>query len=127
MKKWLALLLLILLTTALVLPAAAANEETRDGNVINVVLDGSTDWDSTVNNPKGLPIFAIAFEPSAANDKLVVRQNGAHGNKIFSGLDAANSGLSRLYPGTVLFKPYIKASDCTLGTPANATVMIILK
>jgi hypothetical protein len=47
-----------------------------------LMLDGSTDWDSRINNPAGLNLFTVVFSPSAANDNLVIRHAGPDGNII---------------------------------------------
>lgn len=123
MKNKLFLALLIICLAASM--AAAANTETRDGNTLMLVLDGSTDWDSKVNYPAGLPLFSIAFLPSAADDALTVREKTAAGNRIFSAKDSLGAGLVQYYPSSILFHPYIKASELTLTTPGNARVMLI--
>jgi hypothetical protein len=120
---FLALLLVILAGFG----ALAANTETQEGNTIMLVLDGTTNWDSRINNPGGLNLFMVVFSPSAAGDNLVVRHNGPDGNIIFPGKSVSGEPLALQFPESLLFKPYIKASDCTLGTAASARVMLVIK
>ena len=114
-------LLLICLVSSM---ALAANTTIRSGNFIEIILDGSTDWDITTTvAANGVALKSIAFYPSAANDVLVVRDGSATGTRIFSGKDVGGGGIIVYYDG-IMAKPYIKASSCTLGTPANARVII---
>jgi hypothetical protein len=107
----------------------AANTETPEENkIITLVLDGSTDWDSRWNHPGGLALDKILFYSSAPNDILMLRQNGPLGSVIFVAKSTLGDPLAFKFPdnGTLL-KPFIKSSDCTLGTPANALVLLYLK
>jgi len=92
---------------------------------VQVVPDAGTAWDSPAAYTNGLNVAAILFVPSAANDRLVVRDVAAGGNVIFN--DISLDGGSRvLYIGRRI-KPYILKADCTLGTPANVRIVFILQ
>lgn len=106
--------------------AQAANTVVRDGNLITLTLDGSTNWDSQTDYPNGLAIHSIAFYPSAANDVLAIRHRSVSGPMVLYCKDTAGAGVVRYYPGALL-KPYIVASELTLNTAANARVIIVLK
>ena len=108
--------------------AVAAPTAVKSGNVIVITPDGTTnDWDSTVLYPNGMYIYAIAFCSSGANDKLSLRNGSATAAQMFPYLaDAAASGQTWYY-GDANFKPYLKASECTFGTAANARIILIFK
>jgi hypothetical protein len=126
MKK---LILMILALVLLVAPAWAANTYTMTGTTISVVPDGSTNIDPTTvsNAPAALNLICIIFQPSAANDKIQVRQTNASGAVIWPGnLDVLGAGQVVYYDG-MSFHPYIVASECTFGTAANAKITFVYK
>jgi hypothetical protein len=104
--------------------AMAANTVTRSGLFIEIIPDGSTDWDSQVDLPGGVSLVSVAFYPSAANDVIKLREKSASGPAIMNAKDTGGGGLIQYFDGGVVY-PYLKAADCTFGTPAN--VRIILK
>ena len=124
MKKFtIALVLLAIMAV----PVFADNSENWNGYIGTVVLDGSTDWDSTQKHPNGMNIDMIVFSPSAANDNLVIRLNDANGVKIFPGKCTIGDAVKLDFPPKQILKPYIKAGDCTLSTPGSAWFTIFLR
>ena len=105
------------------LPAMAANSVDYDDNFISIVLDGTTDWDSTVAFPLGIRVAAVEFYPSTANDVVVIRNKTATGVVVFKA-KSIDGGALALPFSKARWKPYIKASDQTQGTPANALIII---
>lgn len=116
-----------------------ANTTTITGNVISIVLDGSTDWllsdtgDSSGGTTllvdcvkTGLSVDSITFVPSAANDIILINEDNLSGAEIFSAKAATTNPITTYYHGLWLH-PAIDASDCTLGTAANARVIIIIR
>lgn len=107
-----------------------ANTTTHGKGVIHLVLDGSTDWsyitDAGFTSGVGLKISSIQFNPSAANDILIIRDRTvATGAIIFNSGPAG--GTAPIYdpldpPQWQM--PVIGATDLTLSTPANASVII---
>lgn len=103
--------------------------ETNGTNILTLTLDGTTNWDSATNF-SDLTVQAIMFVPSAASDVLVVRENSATGPEVMSVTVTAASDTRIVYfPRDHWGKPleihlFIKATDLTLGTAANARVII---
>ena len=110
-----------------------ANTTTTDGNFIEITLDGSTDWrwdadmDAFFRIPTGVMIRSIGFKPSAANDVMVIRENGVDGAAIFSVkcADTTDDRVKYFNPPRKI-RPVIDATDITLGTAANARVYLEL-
>ena len=123
--------LFIMVLIVIFLPAIlwAGNTETRGGNFISLILDGSTDWDtySSANN-NGLRIRRIEFYPSALNDKVIIRQDSVTGVIITQLHCPATPAQSKLreFNCEKPINVVIEASECVLGTPANALLMIEL-
>lgn len=120
MKKYLLAILIILLLT---FPAFGANTVASDDNFISIILDGATDWDSSVAFPSGIRVAAIEFYPSAINDVLVIRNKTATGVFAFKAKDVIGGGVAMPFSKGA-WKPYIKWSDQTVTTPANALIII---
>lgn len=124
MKTFIRLVILVLILSAT--PGWAANTWTPfvNGGGGHAVLDGSTAFTLTAQTkvPTTVLLESIVFKPSAANDKIQVRDGGASGAIIWPGnLDTVGGGQVIYYNG-LPFKPYIVGTECTLGTPANAVV-----
>jgi len=88
-------------------------------NVISILFDGSTPWDSATNYPDGLVIESMEFVPAATDDVLIVRQAIATGVQYFQNKAATvftskikyfNTGntVKRLYP-------YVVGAEATTG------------
>ena len=125
MRKLFLALIIVCLTASL---ALATNATKKIGNYIDIIPDGSTDWDITVDtgSANGVSLNYIAFYPSAANDVLVVRDRNGTGVRIFTAKDTAGGGLIMYYDG-LMTKPYIKAADCTFGTAANVRILMAIR
>lgn len=107
-----------------------ANTTTHFPGGMHIVLDGSTDWsyvtDGGFNADIGIKLASIQFNPSAANDILIIRNKiAATGTIIFNSGPAG--GTAPIYdpmdPPQWQF-PIIDATDLTLDTAANASVII---
>jgi hypothetical protein len=121
----------------------AANTTTAGSSlqVIQIVFDGSTDWSweteiealglssGVENRLKQAPIVAIVFYPSAANDRMVINDSTENGAAYFdSGIVTGDDDPRIIHyelPRNVAL--YIDADDYTLGTPANAKVLIFVE
>lgn len=126
MKK---IILTILALCLLATPLWAANTYVITGTVISVVPDGTTNIEPTTvaTAPAALNLICIIFQPSAANDKIQVRQTNASGAIIWpANLDVLGAGQVVYYDG-MSFHPYIVASECTFGTAANAKITFVYK
>lgn len=123
------LFIMLVLCLISALPSLAANTTliSQDGSKMSITLDGSTDWNGKTDGkmPNGRGLIAIKFFPSALNDVLVVRDTSATGPELFRAKDTAGGGLTDNSFGGLVCYPYIKPGDCTLGTPANARVMML--
>lgn len=74
----------------------------------------------------GLRLQGIVFKPSAANDVMVIHEEGLDTTPIFDVKVAGATDTRKEYLDGKLCRPTIDISDCTLGTPANASVRFIL-
>lgn len=107
-----------------------ANVTTHAPGKVHIVLDGSTDWsyidDGGFDEGVGLKVSSIQFNPSAANDILVIRsEDVATGTKIHTlGPSAGTENLYDPNDPPQWEMPVIDATDITLSTPANASVVI---
>ena len=125
--KRLMILLVILGLVASAGVAVAANTVVISGKTIEITPDGSTDWDSKVAYPRGLSIDSIVLCSSATSDKISLRNGSATDAHIFPYIaDATGGGLIQYY-GNVSYQPYLKASECTFNTAANARIIIQLR
>lgn len=129
MKKfWLGFVILLLLTA----PGAAANTVTQGRDFIQVVPDGSTNFNLGDYWANGCYLISIEFSPSAANDILVVRDSSATGVVLTKMTDVLGGGMVKYFYGPQenpvtqgrISQPFINAADCTFGTAANATIII---
>ena len=89
------------------------------GNVISILFDGSTPWDSATSYPDGLVIESMEFVPAATDDILIVRESIATGVQYFQNKAATvhtskikyfnvGSSVRRLYP-------YVVGAEATTG------------
>ena len=110
-------------------------------NIIEISLDGLTDFDITTdlidlglarNAPQGITITKIVFVPSAADDVVIVR-DGENGPRIFTAVtlgtydilkddfrttDERNKGKK--------YKPYIHFNEITIANPNQAYLSFYL-
>jgi len=129
MKKTLVFILSLLLAALIFQVCQAANTVgfTAPNPIVTIVPDGSTNFDlQTVSGvPSVVHLKEIIFQPSAANDKIQVRNGSATGSIIWpANLDVLGAGQVLYFDG-LLVNPYIVASECTFGTAANAKITII--
>lgn len=106
-----------------------ANTTTHAPGKIHIVPDGSTDWsyitDGGFSAGVGIKVASIQFNPSAANDILVVRSKTVTGTKIHKlGPSAGTENLYDANDPPQWEEPVIEADDLTLSTPANAEIII---
>jgi len=99
-----------------------ANTITSGVGGVNIVLDGSTAWNSTTLFPHGLILNSISFVPTAQNDIAKVRCNGASSRIMFDvkASDAFDSRIKYFDKSQELYKPYI------VGDEASAGVTVII-
>jgi hypothetical protein len=125
--KRLIIMLVIMGLVAIAGVAAAANTVVISGKTIEITPDGSTDWNSKTAFPNGLSIESIVLCSSAANDKISLRNGSATEAHIFPYIaDATGGGLIQYY-GKVSYLPFLKASECTFNTAANARIISQLR
>lgn len=105
-----------------------ANVTTMTGSTITITLDGTTDWVWSTDTPfpNGLAIKYIHFHPSGANDVMIVHEQSVDGAEIFRAKCSGDTDDRIHYLDGDWKRPVIDASDCTLGTAANARVTIEL-
>jgi len=135
MKKLTTLLISLMLTVALCYPAFGASAGTAKGEKCITITgidpaDGDTDWYSTkVGYPYDLDIWCIVFYPSATNDIMIIHDDGLDTWELFDSGKCADTYDARVlyFPPRTMIRPVIDASDCTIGTPANAKVKIYFR
>lgn len=103
-----------------------ANTATIQGNTVNVVLDGSGDFDMADYWPNGLHLTSVALRNSGAGDTLQVREHNADGNVFCFIKDPDGTGDFRRFNGMKRM-PYIKLDDCVFDTIANALIIFEFK
>jgi len=114
-----------------------ANTTTMKDGVINITLDGAADWswDSSteitsvpelneLNKLGKIFIKSIAFEPSAANDKVSVRTKSLTGPKFFIVSCADTNDQKIQYYDREFSGIYIAAADVT--SSSSAILIIVL-
>ena len=106
-----------------------ANTTTSDDSSIQIVPDGSTDWlwssDLTAKN-SGIHVNSIQFVPSAAADRLIIRNGSITGVTLFDSGAVVDAGAVIRYYSGKRIRPVIDASECTFDTAASAKIMIDL-
>ena len=108
-----------------------ANTTKLNGHFITITgLDA--DWSLSTDLPQfsgtGLKVYSIRFNPSGANDVMIVHENGIDNAEVFRVKAAAGTDDRIQYydPSEWMF-PVIDISDCVLATAANAAVTIHIK
>ena len=102
-----------------------ANTTTQHGNFIEITPDGATDWSAMGDIGHKLKLSAIQFNPSAANDVLIIRENGIDSAAIFNATAVGSAQvLARDYTHPKWCNPTIDASDCTFGTAGNVRILL---
>lgn len=115
-----------------------ANLLTATQGFLEISLDGFTDFDSETdlvlgglsrNAPSGLRIKSIRFDPSHANDEVIVR-DGQNGPALFRAVVLGRyDNLIEHYrdPGTMeqgkLMNPYIDAAEAIITNINQASIV----
>lgn len=86
-----------------------------------ITPDGTNDWDSTQEFPKGMRVWYILFYPSAANDVICLREGGKTGPRFFKAKDVDGRGLALFLPGNIIH-PYLDQSECSFNTASSVTI-----
>ena len=104
-----------------------ANTTTENGRVIEITgLDA--DWQGSVDTSMSrMKIESIQFNPSAADDVMIIHDGGLN-NASLMDVTCQNVYDQRVkyFHPPVWADPVIDISDCTLGTAANAKVIITI-
>ena len=106
-----------------------ANTTTYDKNNIVIVPDGSTDWvfDSDLSfspsRGSGIIVYSLQFNPSAVNDRLIVRNR--NGVKVFDATAVTTADpIIKYWPHGKLMQLKITESECTFDTATSCLIMI---
>ena len=91
---------------------------------VNIIPDGSTAFDMGQYSHTPVMLRSIKLVPSAANDKIQVRDGSATGDIICYMRDSANDGVETAFKPPKPCRPYIVGSECTFGTAANARIIM---
>ena len=122
------LFMVLALVTLFAVSAWAANTVTTDAGTIKIVPDGTTDWAWTSlagANANGLVVYSIQFNPSAANDVLILHNGGIDGVEVFnSGPAGGTAPIIKYYPQGKVIRLVFDASDCTFSVAANASIFV---
>lgn len=104
-----------------------ANTTTYYGNTVQVILDGSTDWDfetdveADIGTREGFSLYSIRFIPIAVGDRMIIHNGGIDNPPVFdSGIVVDTACHIQYYNSRYRLHPIIDASDLTLDTAANA-------
>lgn len=125
--------LIVLLSILFTVQVAHAITATLSGNVIELTtLDADWSWSDTftggTQNREGIKIQSIQINPSATDDIIIIEEGSAAGPRLLVPLKFLDTYDQRAkdYNG-VRLKPFFDYSDSTIGTPANASITIILQ
>jgi hypothetical protein len=104
-----------------------ANTTTRSGRIITITgLDAN--WNLATDMPdystSGLSVRSIRFNPSAANDKMIIRESSSAGPLIFRVMASAQTDDRIQYYYGQWMKPTITIDQCTLSAASSAYVTI---
>ncbi len=99
-----------------------ANTVTHGSGVINIVPDGTTDFDIRDYFSAGLRLLGTFFVVSNTADVLKVRSKTTTGPFIIPSAGVGTEA-ARFDEGLDCF-PYIKAADCTFTTPASCLIIL---
>jgi len=102
-----------------------ANSTTLTGQTMQITgLDANWNIASDTNWTQ-MKIKSILFEPSGANDEMIIRSTSASGAKLFhaTATDTNDQKIKYFFGGRVS-KPVITIAQCTLSSAAAATVLI---
>lgn len=121
--------LFIMLAVLLFTPSALAITATRNGNVVELTtIDADWNWfDTFPDNRNGIEVQTILFRPSGTNDVLVIEEATPDGPTIMYVRCNDTYDQRVLYLNGSKVRPLLDYSDCTISTPADASLHIILK
>ena len=114
-----------------------ANTTTITWPFITIVTDGSTDWKLSATgdasgsttklidfNETGLKVFSIRVHPSAANDVVVIHEEGIDSADLFYAKFSGDTSDKVQYYGGAWLHPIIDVSDCTFSAATSAKITI---
>lgn len=106
------------------------NTTTHGKGTIHIVPDGSTDWvyGTDVDSNDGFPVSGmilthIKFIPSAANDRLIVREGSVTGTPFFDSGAVTTVNAVEMSFDRETKRPCIETDDCTFGTPGSCRII----
>jgi len=73
---------------------------------------------------KGMPLWAVIFQPGASGDVLSLKNGSAAANEIFPDNVLIDTAPQVQYYGGNIMKPFIDFSECTLS--AGHRIIVIL-
>lgn len=102
-----------------------ANTTTITGKQISITgLDADWLWTTAIGS-SGCYLKSITFIPSAANDRMLIHEGGIDGAEVFdTGIVSGTDARTKYFDRGHKCAPVIDISDCTLGTAANAKVIL---
>lgn len=124
-----AFMLAMIMILSVVANSHAANTTVKGPGIVHLVLDGSTDWSLLTDaGLRCVVVRAVQFNPSAANDRLVIRAGSLTGAVVYDSNPVGGTAPWKDdddYGGCVPL--FIDATDLVLGTPASASVILRVK
>ena len=134
MKKLFIILAVLLLASY----AMAANTTTLGYGTIKIVPDGTADWTWNTDSKvvaafptgskalqNGLKVYSIQFNPSAADDIMIIHNGGINAIEVFnSGPAGGTAPIIKYFPQGKRIKLVMDASDCTWTTAASSSIYI---
>jgi hypothetical protein len=104
---------------------------------ITITPDGSTDWTLAATgdtagsttllssySTSGLKVHSIRVHPSAANDVIMLHEEGLDGADIFYAKFSGDTSDKVQYYGGQWLHPAFDASDCTLSSASAVRITI---
>lgn len=86
--------------------------------------DATDDWQNSVDGywPE-MKVCSVLFEPTAANERLIVRDGATTGPEIcdLSGADANDQQIKYVTSGGKWADPYVDFSECTFSITTTAS------
>jgi len=129
MKKFIIFIVALFIAT----PLWAANTTTVGSSLTTLEITGlDADWVWTTDmadahtKVKNARIHSIKFYPSAASDRMIIRDGGVDAATFFDSGIVSGTTDARIeyYPDNPRVNLVIDISDCTLDAAANAKVVI---
>jgi len=102
----------------------------KDGTIQVTWTGADNDWNYVTDTPAyaktGYLCSSIAFEPSAANDVLVVNEGGNDGPSICTLRAGVKEDRVHYFSPAKWIRPYIDYSDCTFSTGTSVKVVFTI-